>query len=286
MSLWQQSHHALAAALGAALHSTASGNVPQLAPQLEVNSVPSRHHECLRPGAVAAAEELRTAWPSIVLAETGSELHPQCGRQQMGPPLPPSSLVCIHHGCARNRCHSPWQGCLTPCRAHAGQPLAALRTSSAPCPVLQIAPLSDSGDPSCMQGTHQPPLPPSSAALVHRQAISLPPASPQAQLPEQLQLQLLPSADERQTLAMPFGGHGRPTTPELSAAMGQLTSLVAWDQVLSLSGNPLEGLVQMVNNYAQVRRATLCRQGLLAVGQQVAKYAGQPDAVRSRYLHS
>lgn len=95
-------------------------------------------------------------------------------------------------------------------------------------------------------GQHQPP-PPSSAELVHRHAISLPPASPQAQLPEQPQLQLLPSADEQQTLAMSFGAHGRPTTPQLTAA---LTSLVGWDQVL-FSGNPLEGLVQMVNNYAQ-----------------------------------
>lgn len=85
---------------------------------------------------------------------------------------------------------------------------------------------------------------------MHRHAISLPPASPQAQLPEQPQLQLLPSADEQQTLAMSFGAHGRPTTPQLTAA---LTSLVGWDQVL-FSGNPLEGLVQMVNNYAQVSR--------------------------------
>ena len=204
----------------------------------------------------------------------------------MGPPLPcvhtsrlrkeplPLSLAGLSHSMPRT------------CRAAIGSPVPAERTSSAPCAGLHIAPLSDPDDPSCMQGTHQPPLPPSSAALVHRQAISLPPASPQAQLPEQLQLQLLPSADERQTLAMPFGGHGRPTTPELSAAMGQLTSLVAWDQVLSLSGNPLEGLVQMVNNYAQVRRATLCRQGLLAIGQQMVQYAGQPDAVRLRYLQS
>ena len=52
--------------------------------------------------------------------------------------------------------------------------------------------------------------------------------------------------------------------------MGQLSSLVAWDQVLSLSGNPLEGLVQMVNSYAQVRGADLCCQALQAAGQHVA----------------
>ena len=154
-----------------------------------------------------------------------------------------------------------------------GQPLAQPRPQHSgprPRPALFFKPLSDF-QPPCMQGGHQQPPPPSSAALVHRQAISLPPASPQAQLPEQLQLQLLPSADERHTLAMPFGAHGRPTTPELSAAMGQLSSLVAWDQVLSFSSNPLEGLVQMVNSYAQVRRARLRCQGLQAVGQHVAR---------------
>ena len=137
-------------------------------------------------------------------------------------------------------------------------------------PALSFKPLSEC-HPPCMQGGHQQPPPPSSAAPVHRQAISLPPASPQAQLPEQLQLQLLPSADERHTLAMPFGGHGRPTTPELTAAMGQLSSLVTWDQIMAFSGNPLEGLVQMVSNFAQVRGAMLCCQVLQAVGQHVAR---------------